>query len=157
MGGFLIKLKKKNISFDILLEPTYTLGQLVVFFRIKAMTKERIGGELLKGHVTTLVLAIVGNRPSHGYEIMKTLAERTEGVFELGQGTIYPLLYSLEEQHLIRSKTKVVGGRTRRVYYLTNAGRKVQKKRMTHWQLFQEAMNNVLQPNFIRGLYHART
>ena len=121
------------------------------------MTKERISGELLKGHVATLVLAIVGKKPSHGYEIMNTLAERTEGVFELGQGTIYPLLYSLEEQHLIRSKTKVVNGRTRRVYHLTNAGRKVQKKRVTHWQLFQEAMNNVLQPNFFRRLYYAGT
>jgi PadR family transcriptional regulator, regulatory protein PadR len=112
------------------------------------MIKERISGELLKGHIAILVLSIVREKPSHGYEIMKTLSETTEGVFELGQGTIYPLLYSLEEQHLIRSKTGIVDGRKRRVYYLTAAGRKAQNKQNTQWQLFQEAMNKVLKLKF---------
>jgi len=119
------------------------------------MNKERIGGESLKGHIATLILAILSDQPRHGYDIMKTVSERTGGVFELGQGTIYPLLYALEEQHLICSKTRVVDGRCRRVYCLTAAGRRNCKKRKMQWQLFQEAMNSILEPGYLKGLYDA--
>ncbi len=112
------------------------------------MGKERIGGELLKGHITTMILAILGDRPRHGYDIMRTLSDRTEGVFDLGQGTVYPLLYTLEEQGLIRSASQMVEGRRRRVYSLTAAGRKHGQERKAQWQVFQEAMNRVLEPSF---------
>lgn len=119
------------------------------------MNKERIRGELLKGHIATLVLAILNDRPRHGYDIMRIVSERTGGVFELGQGTIYPLLYSLEEQRLICSKTRLVAGRCRRVYCLTAAGRRSCKRRKTQWQLFREAMNSVLEPGYLKALNHA--
>ncbi len=112
------------------------------------MDKDRIGGELLKGHITTMILAILGDRPRHGYDIMRTLSDRTEGVFDLGQGTIYPLLYSLEEQGLIHSATQMVDGRRRRVYSLTSAGRKHGQERKAQWRVFQEAMNRVIEPSF---------
>lgn len=117
--------------------------------------EKRIGGEVLKGHTATLILAILGAGPRHGYDIMKTVSERTGGVFELGQGTIYPLLYGLEEQHLICSRTKVVDGRRRRIYSLTAAGRRSCRKRKTQWHLFREAMNSILEPSRLEGLNHA--
>jgi len=119
------------------------------------MNEERISGELLKGHIATLILAILGDRPRHGYDIMKTVSERTGGVFELGQGTIYPLLYGLEEQRLVCSKTKVVAGRRRRVYSLTAAGHRSCRKRKIQWHLFREAMNSILEPGYLKGLNHA--
>jgi len=119
------------------------------------MNEERISGELLKGHITTLILTILGDRPRHGYDIMKTVSDRTGGVFELGQGTIYPLLYGLEEQRLVCSKTKVVAGRCRRVYSLTAAGRRSCRKRKIQWHLFREAMNSILEPGYLKGLNHA--
>ena len=119
------------------------------------MNDERIGGELLKGHISTLILAILDERPRHGYDIMKTVSERTNGVFELGQGTIYPLLYSLEEQRLVCSKTKIVAGRRRRIYSLTAAGRRNCRKRKMQWHLFRQAMNSILEPGYLKGLNHA--
>jgi PadR family transcriptional regulator PadR len=119
------------------------------------MNDERIGGELLKGHISTLILAILDERPRHGYEIMKTVSERTDGVFELGQGTIYPLLYSLEEQCLVCSKTKIVAGRRRRIYSLTAAGRRNCRRRKKQWHLFREAMNRILEPGYLKGLNNA--
>ena len=115
------------------------------------MENERIGGELLKGHITTMILAILGDQPRHGYEIMKTLADRTNGVFELGQGTIYPLLYSLEERGWICSTTTIVDGRQRRVYSLTAAGRKHGQECRTQWRIFREAMNRILEPMSLKG------
>lgn len=107
---------------------------------------ERIAGEMLKGHMPTLVLAVVADGPAHGYQIMKQLAERSRHVFELGQGTIYPLLYALEEEGLLRSRTQTVGGRRRRVYSLTAAGRKGLEQRAQRWDVFQSAVNDVLRP-----------
>lgn len=119
------------------------------------MNDERISGELLKGHISTLILAILDERPRHGYDIMKTVSERTDGVFELGQGTIYPLLYSLEEQHLVCSKTKIVTGRRRRIYSLTAAGRRNYRKRKVQWHLFRDAMNSILEPGYLKGMNYA--
>ena len=120
------------------------------------MAQERIGGEILKGHVTTLVMSVLGETPRHGYDIMKILSERSRGVFELGQGTIYPLLYSLEEEGLIKSATAVVDGRTRRVYSLSASGRRSLARRRQTWQTFQTAINSVLEPARMGALSYAR-
>ncbi len=112
------------------------------------MHPDRIGGEMLKGHIASMILAILGDQPRHGYNLMSTLSDRTQGVFDLGQGTIYPLLYSLEEQGLIRSATQMVDGRQRRVYSLTAAGRKHGQACKARWLVFRQAMNRVLEPAF---------
>ena len=108
------------------------------------MVQQKIAGDILKGHLATMVLAVIGDRPRHGYEIMKTLSERSRGIFELGQGTVYPLLYSLEEERLIKSSEAVVDGRTRRVYTLTIRGRRSLAQRRETWRALQTAINNVL-------------
>ena len=58
--------------------------------------------QFLKGVARTLVLGLLRERPMYGYEIATALTARSEGVFALGQGTLYPLLYSLENKGLIR-------------------------------------------------------
>ena len=59
-----------------------------------------------KGCARTLVLKILSERPMYGYEIATMLAQRSENIFSLGQGTLYPLLYSLEERvNLCMQKT----------------------------------------------------
>lgn len=110
------------------------------------MAGKKIGGDLVKGHMASLVLAVLARSPRHGYDIMKTLSERSEGVFDLGQGTIYPLLYSLEEERLVKSRESVVNGRTRRVYSLTARGRKRLAEKRATWRVFETAMNRILQP-----------
>ena len=116
---------------------------------------ERIGGELLKGHIATLVLSVLSAQPRHGYEVMKILAERSQGVFDLGQGTIYPLLYSLEEQGLVKSHEATVEGRRRRVYSITSAGRKSLGQRRETWRAFQIAINGVLGGTIVEGQNYA--
>ena len=108
---------------------------------------QRIAGQILKGHMPTLVLAVLSDGPAHGYHIMKELAERSANVFDLGQGTIYPVLYALEEEGLLRSRTQTIGGRRRRVYSLTTAGRRSLEERAERWNVFQEAVNAVLRPS----------
>ena len=70
-------------------------------------------GEPLKGHLDTLLLAIVADGPVHGYGIVEQLRERSGGQFELPEGTVYPALHRLEDDGLLRSEWAVIGGRRR--------------------------------------------
>ena len=71
-----------------------------------------------------LLLATVAVRPGHGYEILAELRRRSHGAFALAEGTVYPALHRLEEARLLVSRWAEVGGRRRRVYSLTAAGRR---------------------------------
>jgi PadR family transcriptional regulator len=76
----------------------------------------------LKGHVDLLVLSALAGGPSHGYALAECLRDRSEGEFDLAEGTIYPALYRLERQGLVSSRWDDAGARRRRVYRLTRRG-----------------------------------
>lgn len=78
--------------------------------------------QFLKGCARTLVLQLLLERPMYGYELASELDRRSSGIFALGQGTLYPLLYSLETKGQIRvtrEELSVDQGRKRRYYALT--------------------------------------
>src|SRR5260370_37942466 len=77
--------------------------------------------EGLKGHLDFLLLSVLAAGPAHGYAIISALRERSEGTFDLPEGTIYPALHRLEDAELLSSSWATVGGRPRRVYALTDA------------------------------------
>src|SRR5215469_16392876 len=52
--------------------------------------------ERLKGHLDLLLLSVLAAGPAHGYVIITALCERSEGAFDLGEGTVYPALHRLE-------------------------------------------------------------
>ena len=54
--------------------------------------------ETPKGHVDLLLLAVLEREPAHGYRIVEALRARSDGVFDLAEGTVYPSLYRLERQ-----------------------------------------------------------
>ena len=100
--------------------------------------------EVLKGHLDTLLLAAVGESPAHGYLIVERLRRRSEGAFELSEGTIYPALYRLEESGLLSSRWVVESGRRRRVYRLTRRGGAALNAGREDWRGFANAVNMVL-------------
>jgi hypothetical protein len=51
----------------------------------------RFDRELVKGTTETVLLAVLSEEPLHGYELARRLRARTDGVFELGEGTLYSL------------------------------------------------------------------
>lgn len=79
-------------------------------------------GESLKGHLDLLILAVLADGPRHGYAIIDELRQRSDEVFDLGEGTVYPMLHRLERAGLLSSQWSDVGGRRRRSYRLTAAG-----------------------------------
>lgn len=96
------------------------------------------------GQLDTMLLAVLAERPVHGYALIEALRSRSGGAFELAEGTVYPALYRLEESGLLRSSMSVVDGRSRRVYALTRAGRPELAERWQRWQEFEAAVNAVL-------------
>jgi len=106
-----------------------------------------MSAEQLKGHLDPLVLAILEDGPAHGYAIIEALRERSGGVFDLPEGTVYPALHRLEHGGTVTSRREVIGGRERRVYRLSVKGRAGLRERRTNWSQFSSAVSRVLGVN----------
>jgi DNA-binding PadR family transcriptional regulator len=78
------------------------------------------GPRVRRGNVRVAILALLLERPMHGYEMMQELESRTGGVWRPSAGSIYPTLQMLEDEGLVKSEE--VGDRRR--YSLTDSGRK---------------------------------
>jgi PadR family transcriptional regulator len=100
--------------------------------------------EVLRGHLDLLLLATIAARPAHGYRIVEDLRARSAGAFDLSEGTVYPALYRLERAGLLSSRWGTVGGRRRRVYSVTRAGRRALVERRRDWSAFAAAVDGVV-------------
>jgi PadR family transcriptional regulator len=100
--------------------------------------------EVLKGHLDALVLAALEQEPAHGYAIIKRLQLRSDDVFRLPEGTVYPALHRLERDGLVKSRWTAASGRRRRVYRLTRSGAEALAVRKLEWRTFSRAVDAVL-------------
>jgi DNA-binding PadR family transcriptional regulator len=103
-----------------------------------------VRAEKLKGHLDLLLLSVLHGKPGHGYEVITRLRERSDGAFELPEGTVYPALHRLEEAGLLSSGWQVVSGRRRRIYRLTPAGELAMADQTKQWREFSGSMARVL-------------
>ena len=91
-----------------------------------------------------LIMAMVEDRPRHGYEIGKLIEQRSQGVLQFHVASLYPLLYRLEKRRLIKGRwIEKPGERRRRFYTLTPAGRKVLTEQRRTWKDFYAALDLV--------------
>ncbi|MDQ2816027.1 MAG: helix-turn-helix transcriptional regulator [Actinomycetota bacterium] len=102
--------------------------------------------QVLKGHLDTLLLASLANGPLHGYAVREALRAGSCARFDLPTGTIYPALRRLEAAGLVRGTWSEAGGRRRRTYELTPAGRQRLSRDRAAWRDFAAAMNTILEP-----------
>ena len=101
----------------------------------------KIERELMRGAGPVAVLKLLESGEKYGYELVKALAKRSDGVLAMGQSTLYPMLYNLEAKGLIAARLAAAeNGRPRKYYRLTAKG----KKRLAHdtqqWQAVTAAM-----------------
>ena len=92
-----------------------------------------------------MVLAALRPGSAQGYALVRELAAQGDGVFELGEGTVYPSLHRLERDGLIESTWTKHDGRRRRVYQLTRAGEAALSERHRDWRSFARGMNALLE------------
>ena len=101
-------------------------------------------GEALKGHLDLLLLAVLAEGPAHGYAVIESLRARSNGVFDLPEGTVYPALHRLEDQGLLRSSWSEDSARRKRIYQLTPKGQQALATRQNEWLKFSKAVNTTV-------------
>ena len=98
----------------------------------------------VKGYLDLLLLGILSESAGHGYAVITTLRDRTDGLIDLTEGAVYPALHRLEDDGLLVSEWQPVAGRRRRLYRITAAGRAALKKERTEWEKLSSAIALVL-------------
>lgn len=106
-----------------------------------------MNAEALKGHLDLLVLAVISQGPIHGYGVIEGLRERSEGSFDLAEGTVYPVLHRLERAGLLEHEWSEASGRRRKLYRLTASGSARFVEQRQGWSEFVDAVNAVLRRN----------
>lgn len=99
---------------------------------------------LLSGSMTLLLLKLLSEKDMYGYEMIETLRSRSQNVFELKAGTLYPLLHGMEEKGLLTSCEREAAGRVRKYYSITKAGKKALAQKQEQWQTYADAVTQVL-------------
>ena len=99
---------------------------------------------LISGSTAMLILKLLSEKDMYGYEMIETLRERSQNVFELKAGTLYPLLHGMESKGYLTSYEQEEGGKTRKYYGLTREGRKVLKEKKEEWKTYRYAVESVL-------------
>jgi PadR family transcriptional regulator, regulatory protein PadR len=100
--------------------------------------------ERLKGNLDMLLLSVLAAGPAHGYAIISRLRERSNGAFDLPEGTVYPALHRLEDAGQLASSWADADGRRRRVYALTDEGAAALAARRAEWDRFASAVQGVV-------------
>lgn len=97
---------------------------------------------LVRGNTELLVLAVLRDGPAYGYSIAKEIERRAQGALALKQGSIYPLLYALEEEGWVTSEWSeaVKGQRPRRIYHITETGAAELRRRLDGFIAFSNAI-----------------
>lgn len=102
-------------------------------------------GEILKGHLDMIVLAALEAGSAHGYAVIERIRLRSNGAFDLPEGTVYPVLHRLEGMRMLKSRWEMSPvGRRRRVYSLTGRGSADLADRRALWKQFSNAIGTFL-------------
>lgn len=90
--------------------------------------------EIKKGSIDILIISLISKRDMYGYEVAKVIKEKSNNLYEMGEGTLYAALKRLEKNDVLESYwgDSESGGR-RKYYRITDNGKIVLEKRMKEW------------------------
>jgi PadR family transcriptional regulator PadR len=101
--------------------------------------------QLKKGTMDLLILSVLERHASYGYELVQLLNQyHAEEIGEFKEGTVYPVLYRLEQMQLIESEAELIGRRRRKVYQLTSAGIQALADMQSAWHRYMEYVERIL-------------
>lgn len=103
-----------------------------------------IDKSLISGSMAMLILKLLEEQDMYGYEMIETLRQRSDNVFELKAGTLYPLLHSLESKDMLTSYESEVSGKIRKYYGITKEGKSYLRSRKAEWKEYATAVDKVL-------------
>ena len=103
--------------------------------------------QMKKGVLDMLVLKLLESEPKYGYQIIQEMKEKSEDVFSLKDGTLYPILYRLEDDGLVVSRWReAVGKQVPRKYYeITQVGRSELQAIEQTWQSITKGISQIME------------
>ena len=108
--------------------------------------EDRFLQQLKKGALEMLVLHALCQKPTYGYELITDLKRRSGDMFALKEGTLYPILYRLEDEGMIVSSWSQGEGKNapKKIYAPTEKGRQELVRRQAVWEMFSGAVNDLI-------------
>jgi PadR family transcriptional regulator PadR len=101
----------------------------------------------IRGHLDLLLLSVLDDAgPVHGYAVITALRDRSQGTFDLPEGTVYPALQRLERAGLVTSRWDETAPRRRRIYQLTDEGHRARAAKKKEWRGFVVGVQAVIGP-----------
>ncbi|PKM81021.1 MAG: PadR family transcriptional regulator [Firmicutes bacterium HGW-Firmicutes-14] len=105
----------------------------------------KVNKELLKGSTAILILSLLDRKSMYGYEMIKEIEMRSNGVFSFREGTLYPILHSLEAEGIVESYwDDSESSRKRKYYRITDKGKLHLEKKQQEWAIYRSAVEKVL-------------
>ena len=96
-------------------------------------------------HAQLLVLSLLAGEDMYGYQMIVELARRSQQIFEMKEGTLYPVLHGLERTGLVEAyQQEAPTGRMRKYYHLTRKGAAALRSQKEAWNTYAGAVNAVL-------------
>lgn len=104
-----------------------------------------INKELLKGTTTLFILQLLEDGDKYGYEMTKELEQRSDSLFTLKEGTLYPILHMLESEGMIEAYwEETTSARKRKYYRITKKGKGLLVDKKQEWLDYSKGVMKVL-------------
>ena len=105
-----------------------------------------IASDLIRGHTDTIILALLSGGDNYGYEINKSIMQKTDGKYELKEATLYTAFRRLEQAGYIESYwgDEQTGAR-RRYYRITEKGRDFHKTLIHDWNNAKDMIDKLIE------------
>ena len=105
----------------------------------------KISKELLKGSTGTMILQLLSEQDMYGYMIIQQIEIRSDSVFRMSEGSLYPILHAMEKDGLLEAYRQVSeSGKERKYYRITPKGRLQLSLKLDEWKLFSSSVSKVL-------------
>lgn len=105
-----------------------------------------ISSDIIRGHIESVILKLIIEEDRYGYEISNCITERTDGLFNIKEATLYSVVGRLEKKELIASYmgTKTHGGK-RKYYKITPLGNAYYKQKKEEWEELKHILDKLLE------------
>lgn len=105
----------------------------------------KIDKELMKGSTTIIILGLLKETAMYGYQMIKEIEQKSKGLFSFKEGTLYPLLHSLESNGYIEAYWEQSNeGRKRKYYRITKEGIRYFERKKAEWESYKTAVDSCL-------------
>lgn len=111
------------------------------------MMGNKVSRDLARGDAGLLALSLLQEGDLYGYQLIRQLEDRSDNIFHLSEGTLYPVLHALEQEGCLESywsQPETEGARRRKYYRLTRKGRTELARLNREWQTYTQAVAKVL-------------